>query len=111
MSEAEWLGITNTENLRFIIMRLFKMTVLKKDEGEMMVIKLIAEITTIAMRLEQNLKNNGKDEIRVEKALKQLAKCYKKVRVLTNYQIQKMELQEWMTGLVNDMEKVIKRHE
>ena len=46
------------------------MTVLKKDEGEMMVIKLIAEITTIVMRLEQNLKNNGKDEIRVEKALK-----------------------------------------
>ena len=54
-----------------------------EEDGKKM--KAIAEIVTMVMRIEQSLINNGKDEIRISKALKRMKKLYREVRRLSNY--------------------------
>ena len=56
-------------------MRLMKHTApLSKEECE--TVKAVAEITTLMMRMEQNKKNGGKDEVRMELCMKKIRKLY-----------------------------------
>ena len=85
------------------MMRLFKTAqLLSEDEGE--IIMSIAEISTMLMRLEQNKKNDGKDEIHVDKAIKKIARLHKKIRKHTDYKLMKISLKRWMKKVISDLE-------
>ena len=62
-----------------MMLRLFKTAQLVSTEDES-VMKSIAEITTMMMRLEQNTKNGAVDEIHVSKAIRKITWLHKQIR-------------------------------
>lgn len=96
LEPRDWKRICRTGDLRLWMMRLFKTTQLVSEEDEL-VMKSIAEIATILMRMEQSAKNGAVDEIHFDKAIKKVTWLHKRVRKKIPYKLMKMSLKRWMT--------------
>ena len=84
----EWSMISGTNNLKVMMMRLFKMAQVVGEQGEK-TMKSVAEVATMLMRLEQSRINGGKDEVRIELTMKKLQKLFRVIRRCTNYMAMK----------------------
>ena len=92
------------------MIRLFKTTQLV-DEDDERIMKSIAEITTIMMRMEQNCKNGGVDEIDYYQAMRTIKKPHKGIKKRTEYKLMKIKLKKWMQQIVKDLKKLTRTHE
>lgn len=109
IKEKEWKEIASAKDLRLSVMRAMKMTQLVTEE-ESQTVKAVLEICTIMMRMEQNVKNNNKDEIRAEKAIKKIRGMLKQTRRNTNYMAIHLNRNQWAIGILKDLKKICTRH-
>ena len=58
------------------------------------------------LRLEQNLKNGGKDEINFDRVVQRIAHLHQRIKKNTPYKNQKIELKRWMLQLVGHLEPI-----
>ena len=91
------------------MVRLFKTAQSLSEEDEL-VMKAIAEITTMMMRMEQSPINGGKDEIQWDKAIQRITKLHQEIKGVTEFKLMKIELKRWMQRLLTDLEVLVRRH-
>ena len=58
------------------------------------------------LRLEQNLKNGGKDEINFDRVVQRIAHLHQRIKKNALYKNQKIELKRWMLQLVGHLEPI-----
>ena len=92
------------------MIRLFKTSQLVDEEDER-IMKSVAEITTIMMRMEQNRKNGGVDEIDYFQAMKTIKKLHGGIKKRTDYKLMKIKLKKWMQQIAKDLRELTRRHE